>query len=424
MEERYDIVVVGAGLAGLVAAERLAVRGYRVQVLEAAEEVGGRTRSRRVGEATFELGAEWVGGRHRNVLALLRRLGLTTRRTHQLVAPILWRPPGGAERMVFPGPPSSAPGLIRAYAGLRRLSRRVDPDAPWSSPGATELDRIDVGSWFAAQGMRPEELHLCEKVIGGLTSTGLHQLSLLHLLAWIHRAGGTLHTIWTTFERHVPGGTQEAARRLAASLGDAVRLGAPVAELVQDGTIEAVVADGTRVRARAAVVAVPLGTVPAITFDPPLAPEQARLNELAIRPATKAIALLPRGARPVHRVAVGGDPLDGAWRVGRRVTGFASPPHNDAPDADLLADLGSAFRVDPAELRHPQVFRWSDRAWVPGCDVGFAPGQLTELGPHLRRPHGRVHFAGTERSSWPNNMEGAVETGLRAAVAAARELEA
>ena len=47
--------------------------------------------------------------------------------------------------------------------------------------------------------------------------------------------------------------------------------------------------------------------------------------------------------------------------------------------------------------------------------MAFSPGQIVRHGPHLRRPHGRVHFAGAERGNWPQFMEGAVESGEEAA---------
>ncbi len=68
-----------------------------------------------------------------------------------------------------------------------------------------------------------------------------------------------------------------------------------------------------------------------------------------------------------------------------------------------------------ARMRSPTVFRWADEEHIPGCDLAFAPGEVCRFGPWLTKPHGRLHFAGTERSSWPNNMEGALESGERAA---------
>lgn len=68
-----------------------------------------------------------------------------------------------------------------------------------------------------------------------------------------------------------------------------------------------------------------------------------------------------------------------------------------------------------ARMRYPTVFRWADEEHIPGCDLAFAPGEVCRFGPWLTKPHGRLHFAGTERSSWPNNMEGALESGERAA---------
>lgn len=54
---------------------------------------------------------------------------------------------------------------------------------------------------------------------------------------------------------------------------------------------------------------------------------------------------------------------------------------------------------------------WSEASEPGGSYIVFAPGQLTRLGPNLRRSHGRVFFAGAKRSSWPNSMEGDLESG-------------
>ena len=193
-------------------------------------------------------------------------------------------------------------------------------------------------------------------------------------------------------------------------------LGAPVTAVSQGQAVEARTDADERVIAKRAIITAPIGTLGRIEFDPPLPAELAALDELSIDPGTKVIAHLPEDKLPIHRLFVGGDVLAGGWRTGTKITGFAPPPHSEAPTDRLVADLAHGFGVTATELGEPSVYRWSEHPHIPGCDIGFAPGQLTIHGPNLRRAHGLVRFAGTERSSWPNNMEGAVESGHRAAL--------
>ncbi|MBF6059846.1 FAD-dependent oxidoreductase [Nocardia terpenica] len=86
------------------------------------------------------------------------------------------------------------------------------------------------------------------------------------------------------------------------------------------------------------------------------------------------------------------------------------------PDRDLIADPAAAFDVSAAtELRSPTVFRWGEQQYIQGCDAIFAPNEVCGMGPLLTAPHGLVSFAGVARSNWPDNMEGAVRSGERAA---------
>lgn len=286
---------------------------------------------------------------------------------------------------------------------------------PWLSPDVERLDRIRCGQWLRDQGLAPELVRYLGAAIGSLTSTDLEDVSLLHILWWVARGDGVLRVLRTTFTQVIVEGAQAVSTRLASGLDGTVILDAPVHRIRHGATVRVEDADGREVHARYAVITAPVGTIGSIEFDPELPAELAAVDELHVRPGTKATALLPPRHRVRHRFALGGEPLAGAWRVGRRVTGFAPPPHAERPADELIDDLGALFGVSGGDLESPTVHRWSERSHIPGCDIGFVPGQLPRHGPHLARTHGAMHFAGAERSSWPNNMEGAVESGVRAA---------
>lgn len=413
MTERVDVVVVGAGLAGLSAALRLGAHGLSVAVLEAADEVGGRTRSRWVNGAVVDFGGEWLGPRHTYLRGLVRHLGLHLTPARLLGRPVRWRGNGVDHVSCLP-PPAIAADVVRAVLAVERLAWRIDPRRPWASPGAVELDGVSAAEWGARQRIGGHAYRYLSGVIEMLSSTPVDQLSLLHVLWWIRRGGGLVGTLRTTFHSRVAEGAQAVAERAAGRLGGRVRLGARVCWVGQAGDVEVGCADGSVVRARSAVVTGCLGRVPVPEFDPPLPPELRALDEIRIDPGAKISALLPPGRTPAHRIVLGGQPIGAAWRYGRRISGFALC-EAQASDADLRADLAEAYQTSAGELRDVVVFRWDNHPSIGGCDVGFAPGQLTRFGPRLTQPHGRVFFAGAERSSWPNNMEGAVESGVATA---------
>src|SRR6476619_6345341 len=77
---RTDAIVVGAGIAGCVAAYELAKAGASVRLVEANDRVGGRTYTVPFGTGHVDLGAHWVGPDQARMLALGRDLGLTLER--------------------------------------------------------------------------------------------------------------------------------------------------------------------------------------------------------------------------------------------------------------------------------------------------------------------------------------------------------
>jgi monoamine oxidase len=78
----------------------------------------------------------------------------------------------------------------------------------------------------------------------------------------------------------------------------------------------------------------------------------------------------------------------------------------------MLEEVSELFGI--RDSAQGEAVRWAQEPFIGGTYVVFEPGQLVRHGPHLRRAHDRVYFAAAERSSWPDSMEGAVESASRA----------
>lgn len=144
-----DVVVVGAGFSGLAAAGELERHGATVTVLEANDRVGGRALTYRGGEAPLDMGGQWIGPVQPRVTALCARFGLDTYPSHTEGATLL--DTGRVRRIGSLGSASLIPAGISMLPALWRLGRladRIDPTAPWESPGAAKLDAVTVERWL------------------------------------------------------------------------------------------------------------------------------------------------------------------------------------------------------------------------------------------------------------------------------------
>jgi len=437
---KVEVAVVGGGLSGLVCARRLAAAGQRVLVLEAADRVGGRTWTTRLAEAPIDLGGTFVGPTQHRVLALADELGCATVPTfddgEHLVS---WRGRLRRYRGTIPSLPAAA--LIDVERVRRTLSwrlRRIDPAAPWAAPKAARLDRHTVGSWLAHVGALRSTFDLMAMVTKVSWGCEPGELSLLHLLAYVGGCGGLdpmLDTRGGAQEAHFVDGAQSLSTRMAAALGDAVVLGAPVRAISQQPTGVTLTTNAGTVTAEAAVLAIPPALRAGIAFDPALPPLASGL-----------VHRWPQGALSKFYAAYTEpfwrhEGLSGQALADRGpicITFDTSPP--DGPGI-LLGFIGGddARRYDqlpPDERRHealaalaelfgPQAGRpiaTAEQRWAaePFCAGGptaaVPPGAWSAYGPALRAPVGRIVMAGTETADrWSGFMDGAVVAGERAA---------
>jgi len=440
-----DVAIIGAGFAGLAAARSLAVAGAEPLVLEARERVGGRTLNVEIGEGkVVEMGGQWIGPTQERIAALAREVGVETFRTHTEGANLL-RLDGRLRRYSGTIPrlnPLALLDVARALRKLNRLAEGIDREAPWLDRDAARLDRISLGAWIDRTLMSATAKRLIR--VAGRTIWGAEpeEMSLLHTAFYVRSAGS--FELLTDVEGGAQqdrfiGGSQEVATRVAAELGQRVRLGAPVSRIAHGPEGVIVDAGGDRVRARRAIVALPPPLTAAIEFDPGLPPSRRQLAQRM--PPGWLVKMVAVYDEPFWRAdGLSGEALN---EEGPVTMTFDNSPPDGSPgalvgfvggrDARAFAGLGKSERRRTAlacfeSLFGPQARAaeryleqdWAAERWSGGGPVcNFATGGWTASGPALREPVGAIHWAGAETATrWCGYIDGAVSSGERAAAEA------
>ncbi|KAA0097940.1 flavin monoamine oxidase family protein [Mycolicibacterium sp. P1-18] len=433
-----DVVVVGAGFAGLTAARSLTAHGYRVQVLEGRDRVGGRSHTTTIAGVPVDLGATFVGPTQTEVLKLAAELGCPTVPTYNVGKNLIrWRGRVRSYRSTIPK--LSILELLdvsRIQWRFERLGKQVPLGSPWTAPTADRLDHLTVDGWLRSvhAGKSTRDLMaIMSRVTWGCE---LYEVSMLHAVHYIKAAGGIgtmLDVKGGAQQDRFPGGTQQIARLMADELGDRVRLGS-VVERIEHGPAGVTVHTATEaVTARAVVVAIPPAHQGSIVFDPGLPADRAELaTHWPMGNLSKAYAAYET---PFWRTA--GQSGEALSDDGPVFITFDVSPGDDGPG--VLLGFTDARTFDPLEpdarraraldcfvslfgdaARTPVDYvdhRWSAEPFAPGGPTAAVPpGAWTTYGHRLREPVGGVFWAGTETADeWTGFLDGAVRSGLRAA---------
>lgn len=439
-----DVVVVGAGFAGLCAARALLAGGRRVEVLDARDRVGGRVKPGKIAGITVDLGGQWVGPKHTRLSALLAEHGIAKADQYlegQSLVELKGRRFRGPGDDVSLGKTTDA-AMARALERVGKLAAEVPLEDPWNAPKAREWDRMTVEEWIRSQTRDPGARAMLRLMVEGLYTAEPDQVSLLFFLSYI-KSGGRLEDLWNTKDAAqayvVPGSLHQLAGRMGAELHDVLALDAPVTSIAQDSRGVTVETPSGSWRAERAIVTVPLPLSARIAYEPALPPARDALAQRS--PMGSVIKYFVAYREPFWRrrgwsgeVTSDRPPTSGFYD--------ASPP--DASVGLLVGfiegDAALALTGRPSEDRRALVVRrvtellgpegsdaidyvdadWPAETWTRGCYGAFmGPGTLTTLGPSLRAPFGRVHWAGTETSPvWSGYVEGAIRSGENAAAEA------
>jgi monoamine oxidase len=446
-----DVIVVGAGLSGLIAARKVLEAGLQPLVLEADERVGGRILTEEVLPGLpVELGAQWIGDTHHRMFALAAELGVQTfpqfdegETSYDLSGSGVLR-----ENEFHTRFGDELRELERVLRLLDELAAEVPPDAPWLAPRAVEWDAISAGAWYDGQALSPVARTLLEICTVGILAVPTVEVSFLHLLFTIQTCGVTAE-LFAESEggaqtTRFAGGTGEIPRRLAALIAEHIVLGVPVQTIEHTADSVTVHCRGGLVaRGRRVIVAISPTLAGRIMYDPPLSGVRDQLTQrLPNGSAMKAFFVYDEPfwradglngqlisdvgpARMSNDTCIPGDDhgVILLFLEGDQARTFGRLPRDErrtALTAELVRHYGS-------KAANPECYvdgEWSDRQWTRGCyNANHGPHVWTCYGHALTAPIGAIHWASTDTATyWSAYMEGAVEAGERAAQAVIDEL--
>ncbi|KAG9851775.1 flavin-containing amine oxidoreductase, partial [Aureobasidium melanogenum] len=447
-QSSVDVVVIGAGLAGLNAATKIKEAGLSCMVLEARDRVGGRTWSQPLadGRGIVELGAAWINDTNQTVMAgLARKFGLEL-----LVQSIdadctLQDENGQVSTFRYGDLPQLGAAVQRDIAQIRDCTEADSQSVDCARPRNTNLDTITFATYLRQNGAKGAALKTASIWCRVMLGREPEDVSALFFLNYCKSGGGLLNMRndgkGGAQALRVRQGTQSFSKGLAAELGHGVvHLSTPVHAIQQTEGRMALVHTGSRVvAARKVITTVPPAALKHVEFSPPLPRDkQVLIDSFRFGFYRKVMGVfkepfwLKKGhcgltqsfTGPSSVIRDSSSPADGKWVLTCFVTSNSGAVWAALPQAEAYEQLLSQIckLYDSPEARDLFV-EFVSSAWDKdpltggGCPAAsLSPGVLDSIGHTLREPFGLVHFAGTETAAeWKGYMEGASRSGQRAA---------
>lgn len=441
-----DVIVVGAGISGVMAAREVLKAGLSVLVLEARHRVGGRLLTTSVnGGGWVDLGGQWLGPTQDRALAAIGEFGLTHfdwKPETESTTPNSWRWGGrtwtssGDPTVAVYGGPSAVTkadeqDLDSVRSQFRVLAKTIPPAAPWKAPLARELDSITLQTWLSQNASTAYARRFFTLDTGADREVGAGSLSMLYM-CWLNAVAPKEEG---PEDYLVQGGLGQLPVLVARELGDRVLLNSPVYAISQNDSGVTVETPTASYTGSYVIVAIPPPLAGRIMYTPALPANRMQVTQRnPLGTSIKCLAVYPeafwRSARggawsglgdvPTISYAADSSPPSGRPGVmASFIEGSAAYALAGAPAEvrrrrvldDFVALLGSGM-ADPVEYYE---MNWPAEPWSAGAStVYFPPGVLSEepLVRALFDPVDRIHWAGSENATrWPGYVDGGVRSG-------------
>ncbi|HVB99832.1 MAG TPA: FAD-dependent oxidoreductase [Candidatus Dormibacteraeota bacterium] len=438
--QRKKVIVVGAGMAGLVAAYELDRSGHDVTLLESQLRPGGRVLTLRApfSDGLYaEAGAASIPNTHRLALAYARQFQLK-------LVPFYPAGEGFVNQIAGRRVVGPRGDVARAQAGLTAQERRLgaagmwekyvssavreigNPAAPgWSPAPYARYDNVTFTHFLRQRGASPAAVRVM------LLGRDLDGVSALRMLADLATSGAV------TGHFKIDGGNDRLPRALAQSLSRRIRYGAWVRQIHQDRQrVRATFVQGNlqhTIEADDLICTIPFPALRQVEFTPILSDEKIEAIEGTYYLSVTAV-WLQEDRRFWQAGGLNGFALSD-WPIEVSAPTFDQPGRRGILAGRLDGDMARRAAALPEDRRIETVLNemetlfpgarehfeggasksWDEDFWARGAMQWFRPGQMISYGPYMATPEGRIHFAGEHTSAWPGWIEGAIHSGLRAA---------
>ncbi|WP_431803035.1 flavin monoamine oxidase family protein [Microbacterium sp. bgisy203] len=449
-----DVVIIGAGAAGLTAANELKKAGLSVAVVEARDRVGGRLWTDTIDGAMLEIGGQWISPDQHALIETVDELGLDTFSRYREGDSVYVGPDGVAHRFtgeMFPVAPETEAAIAEITERLDAMVAEIDPDEPWAHPQAAEWDRISWEAWLRTQTDDDEAVRNLAFATGSAMLTKpIHTFSLLQSLLMAASAGSYSNLVDADFilDKRVVGGLQQVPLLLAERLGEDVFLsqaartvewsdaGVTVTTTPTTGvtgtTVPGAATGGLTVRARQVVLALAPILYDRISFVPALPRRQHQLHQhLSMGFVIKVHAVYDRpfwreqglSGTAFSPYELSHEAYDNSNHGDERGTlvGFVSDQNADdlftlSADERRERILESLSHYYGPEAKNPVVYfesDWGSEEWTRGAyAASFDMGGLHRYGADLRSAVGPIRFACSDMAgAGYQHVDGAIRMG-------------